>query len=330
MFEKFKFSGKGFEDSKDKIEKAEDANSDIFQSEQKGFDTKFYGEVEKTEAEIQNIYKIGEALKNELSDMGIAGNFKIDPRQFHFILADAETLKRGHAYLNPKNNQIVIYRLNEPVLVLREIAGALTKEIFDQRQILRENETMRILHEMTHSLSHRKYELSEKEANFTGIKPFKYVNVNHTYRVGYHMESSKRKNHETVMFEGFNEAVVQKTTLDILDKLNTKEIEKQKNATSPYYQDEIQVLNKIIEKISEYKKLSKEEVWRKIKKEQFTGHMMHLRDVEKAFGEGSLYLLATMHHTMPKEKKNLYLAYFSTEDPELRSEIGKELLGDRE
>jgi hypothetical protein len=68
---------------------------------------------------------------------------------------------------------------------------------------------------------------------------------------------------------------------------------------------------------------TKEDVWKRFKRGEFTGEMMHLRDVETAFGAHSLEILAMMESR--KFNKRI-LKYFSTKDLIERERIGKKII----
>lgn len=136
-------------------------------------------------------------------------------------------------------------------------------------------------------------------------------------------------------FSGFNEGVVQRLTAELIIKNfpSFKEMVDGKTEKEAIellldsYTDEQSVLKTIIDRVSEYRKVNRETTWMKIKKGLFTGSMMHLRDMDRAFGKGSLKLLS-FYGSSPsgdpeKDQRidELIFCYFTSDDDSERPDL---------
>lgn len=139
-------------------------------------------------------------------------------------------------------------------------------------------------------------------------------------RSGYVVRKPKsEREHEH--FSALNEAVVQRTTWDkIKDKLPSM------NA-NPSYVNEVKILDTIIRKVAEANSEDEQAVWGKIRKGLFTGEMMHLRQIEKVCGNGSLEVLANLT-TEDLERTKKTMEYFTTGDASRKLELAEELIGE--
>lgn len=134
---------------------------------------------------------------------------------------------------------------------------------------------------------------------------------------------------------GFNEGIVQRLTAELVIKnfQSFNEVadgETEEEAIElllDSYTDEQSVLKTIIDVISKHRGEDRDTTWMKIKKGLFTGHMMHLRDIDRAFGKGSLKLLS-LYGSSPsgdpeKDRKidELILRYFTSADDSERPDL---------
>ncbi len=228
------------------------------------------GELEKTPEEIKLINLYNSYLQREFDELGIKEKPEILPEQIHlfshenFIKAfpnkkdldefhESETTKAGYLNIDRAPNRIEFYNT--------------------------------ILHTMIHIVSFHKYLVETEEKKFS------------SYRTGYRIADVRkiaREDEEHLRW--FNEAVVDKTTQDIFLKYYSeiiKELNIPKNEEKiPVYYKRIDSLNAIISEIAKQKGEDENAVWQKIKRGQFTGEMMHLRDVEKYLGKGVLKKIA--------------------------------------
>ncbi len=259
------------------------------------------GELEKTEEEKYIIKKINQILEEKCKVHGVAKpdilleNIHILPQP-----EDGSTIGR----YSPDTHTIVISRL----------IGKRLQEYFI------------LLEEMTHAISYTAVSLSEDKR------------VNH-YRLGYGVESIEDDlSHEH--FNALNEAVTAKTFLSIIKSneaiikdLNITEEELKNNRfiTYPY----LKVLDLLLIKISEYRKEKIEETEKRFEKGMLTGDMMHLRDVDKVFGRGSLRFLAALGSAVkPKynevQETEFALEFFNADNKMTKDSIAKKLLNERE
>lgn len=275
----------------------------------------FPKELDKKQSDIEDIEKISNGINNELKELDLPPNFTVDPKQIHFLRT--KRIFNGGAY-NQNNEQITIDRSKN---LLAMANNAIYQALVNLTNINVNKKTAQfetILHESVHHASYSKHSIKETPET-TLLNP---------YRIGYRFNA----NDDLDYFRGLNEAVVQKTTQDILFKMyNSNIIQKSVHKTlfnmNHSYFSEMMILENIMGKISKEKNEDKKEVWKRFKKSQFTGEMMHLRDVEKACGPGSLRVLASMN---PKNtnyaKQLLYYTYFSTNKKKLKESIARILL----
>ncbi len=136
-------------------------------------------------------------------------------------------------------------------------------------------------------------------------------------------------------FSGFNEGVVQKVVAELITQNQDRfpqlrEAYDVKNLVNEPYKEEQNVVEGIVNTVSKYRGEPPEEVWRRIKRGLFTGHIVHLKDVERAFGEEALFLLSlygNVDEGSPSynQRINTYLAIFFTCPEEERPEVDKQL-----
>lgn len=232
------------------------------------------GEIEKSPEEIKFIELANRYIKDELEELGVMKKLEIEPKQLHFF-SHEDYIKKF-----PAQKDFGHHSSSTNAAFLDE--GA-------HQNRLRFYKT--ILHEMIHIASIHKFYVEETEEG--------KVNVKTSYRTGYGVsDPRKRERNQPEYFRWFYEAVVDKTTLDIILK-NDKKLRKELNITEkevkessgdfyPYLDD----LNALIKKLAEKKGEDEETIWQRIKRGQFSGEMMHLRDVEKYLGKGELERLA--------------------------------------
>lgn len=278
-----------------------------------GLTDEFPKELDKKQSEIEDINKISSAINSELKELDLPPNFTIDPKQIHFL----PTKDLGGAYY--QNNQQITISRSKNLLTIANTAiyqTLVTLSNINVNKKLLQFET--ILHESIHHASYNKHLIKETPETIF-VDP---------YRLGYDFGANDELNY----FRGLNEAVVQKTTQDIIFKMSKsngiqRNVHKTLFSLNHSYASEIAILEKIMSKISKSKNEDQKEVWKRFKKGQFTGEMMHLRDVEKVYGPGSLRILASMNtrKTNPL-KKVLYYTYFSTNKKSLRESIARILL----
>jgi hypothetical protein len=172
----------------------------------------------------------------------------------------------------------------------------------------------RLIHENIHLKSYSKEGIQKKGEG----DDYFFGNL----KTGY--ESKGRDNYKP-LFEGLNEAVVQKTTRDILDKHGI-------SSGHLAYPAQIEIVDIIVKGLAEHEGKTNEEVWDELKRNQFTGKMMYLRNVEKVFGPGSLRVLASLtgdlldHPFELKGEEFLYKEFFKTKSQKVRNILAKVIL----
>ncbi len=273
-------------------------------------------EIEKTSEDIETIEKAKKSLNNELASLGLTLRLDLQPEEVHIISRST--------FLSPKkypggdysaiDRNINVYKEEGKTITYINVLQKVLSQISGYSMELGVNNDLDLkhilIHESTHKTSHHKYALYREELNKTHLVE---------YRVGYEINSPKGD-----FMGGFNEAVVEATTLDIVNRENLSQGKKQIKSPTDYRVD-VEIVDKIAEKIALLKKEKKEDVWKRFKTGQFTGNMMHLRDIEKAFGPGSLRILASMKPGSTREKP-LYVSYFNTEDPSARQKISEKII----
>ena len=291
--EKYNFVGKNLTP-----EIKEGFSEKLDQKRQKGLETSFENEVTKTPEDLEIIKKVEISLNEELKELNLPADVVLDPKEVHF-LKEGFLVNKGH--YDPKDQQIKFYAEENSVRII-------IKKIIRKSTSLRDYSFSIILHETIHKHSPQKHEIINRDT--PEIR---------TLGTGYGSYSKKRKEN---IFKGFNEAVVQRIVVDITQKINNNNLD-EVYKTFRTYERQINVVDLIAEKIAKMKKETKEEVWKRFKRGEFTGEMMHLRDVEEAFGPHSLEILAVMGGG---EISKSFLEYFITEDLSQREKIGKKII----
>lgn len=269
------------------------------------------GEYIKTKEELKVIKYINKYLNEEFKELGIKEKVGIKPEQIHLLPTD--TYNRLHTISSKEKLRAFFYGPNQAVYIDKHDAKTrldLYKTIF---------------HEAVHAVSFSKFGIKKEKE-----RPFQY-------RSGYDTMVEGSKEHEH--FCGLNEMVVDKVVPEILAK-HKKELTKELKITSEEEKQGIHyypsyILDTIIEKIAEKKGEDKEATWKRFKKGLFTGEMMHLREVERTFGKGSLRMLAALESGTKKdleegEDYRKILEYFKTDDEKEREKIADEILIERE
>jgi rubrerythrin len=271
----------------------------------------FTGEEKKSPELSEGIEYLNYYLNEELVDLGLK-KIETDQRTIH-VLPDAVFNK-----VIDEPDTLSFYYFNENSILVRDQSSRML--------VLR-----LILHEMVHQASfHTVFKNTDKKliyplrSGYQGFKPND-------------LESKDR-------FVGLNEAVVDSITQEIINKhkedLNIKfnfseEELKTDELLSNSYSDYIDILNIIIDKISEEKGEDRESIWKNFKKGEFTGNMMYLRDVEKYFGVGALRILSSFGDYNDRNNYELLIdktkEYFkSYGNPDLQSKIAKEILSEKD
>lgn len=175
-----------------------------------------------------------------------------------------------------------------------------------------------LLHEMIHMAGAQKYQVTSQ--NMVG-----------SYRIGY---ASYTHESAEPMLKGFNEAVVEAITMTLIRKnaaLLQKDIgadflQIEESDLYPYLYH-TQMLALIIKRISELKNEKVEQVRDRIFRGHFTGDMMHLRDIEKAYGKKALRVIALWgDNEDDTETQNEIVRYLKEPSQEKRDALAESIL----
>lgn len=282
---------------------------------------KLENEINKTSEDIILIDKAKNILNEELKNLGLKPNFDIKLEQIHIF--SSKSFKKGGEY-NAIDQQVNVFHSNSTFCFIIDVLDEFIKKIIYKNKEKRDEELGTLIHEFIHSHAHNKFKIEKKEKE----------NLISNYRTGYQVDRFNDKN----LFSGFDEAVVDKMSYDLLfhyhknfgkDSFGKKIYESLVKLDSGYL-IHIETIDKIITRIAEVNYETNEEVWKRFKLGEFTGNMMHLRDVEKAYGAGSLRILANMPAEAKYKNLTYYYEYFATNNKNARSKIEKYLLSESE
>jgi hypothetical protein len=311
------------------------ATKQIAESEERGRD-RVECEYRKTRLELKWLDKIRNYLNELFAELAIVGRTNLKNEQVHFFPKEEfdEVTGKGAGIVTAVYNletDLSIYADKETV---EEIAANPKLLLF-----------LMVLHEAVHSEQYHKF-FAFKEEN-CGKNRLTFE----AHRLGYfnqNIEENDFNSHEH--FRGFNEAITQRTVLKIIKKhsaelvgfFKIRDKEKLKECLeedAAEYSDEIAVVDKIAETLARKNKETKKAVWQRFAKGSFTGRIMHLREIEKTFGAGSLRVLAAMQSGIKPpiiNSKNYaksstkILRFFSLSDQREKDKIALEILNQRE
>lgn len=222
-------------------------------------------ELEKNQENLESIALISKYLMELLAEFDVPQNINIHPDRIH-LLSDKDYMKQC-----PDDK-----------------GGALSRSwsgIFANADRLRGVSLFHaLLHEFIHELSHKKYKFSQA----TGKAE--------VYRSGYAVHGYDEDEEKFyVLLEAFNEAMTEQIARyvlvqheeEIIKKFGLSE-EDMDGELEQAYVEEREQLEEVIKRIAEAKGDSLAHVWDKFVKGYFSGEMMHLRDIDRVFGEGTL------------------------------------------
>ncbi len=192
-----------------------------------------------------------------------------------------------------------------------------------------------LVHEILHNYSFQAVHISkDKKLNHKQITD---------YRNGYLSINPSERGHEH--FRGLNEAVIERYAAELVTQ-NKERFDYATNGRAAIggeqidlvYQSERKVLDVIIKGLASAGEKEEDEIWTEMKRGLFNGNLLHLKDVDKVFGKGSLRVLAALgQNSHPSgldkftEKKNeLILKYFESKNESERRALALEILNERE
>ena len=261
------------------------------------------GEMEKTPEQFQFIKDANAWIKQEFTELGIENPPIVAQELIHYL--PEEEYKK----LDDRQRKTI------GISFSLENTAYVNVSVCHRLQLFKTT-----LHEMIHLASAKAVFVDPEKAR---INP---------YRIGYNVERGRS------LFHGLDEAVVDKTTLEILKnhweemekKFSVSEEETEKNSVT-YYHDYMLILNTIIDEMSDRTQKNSEEIWKNFKKGLLTGELMHIREIERVYGKGGLRILSLMGQDSDSKKHDAMLRkikeYFSEKDLKEREAIAKKILG---
>lgn len=283
--------------------------------------------IEKSFDEEKAIWLIDDILKKEFVAMGIDWIPEIDADRFQHMS------EQWFKSQTQKNTAGIHYPVEDQMAFNRGRAGSAVlvyKVIF---------------HEAIHNAAKRKY--WAKPATVDGKKGLQFD----AYRGGYQSANLASPDGVHVHLVGFNEGVVEMTSQtyfhkyahQIQEELAVTESEMDESGFA--YEKSRAIIREIVRTLSLGQEIPETEVWKKIRKGQFTGEMMHLRDIEYLYGKGALRVLDALvvgsdesrtvaeNQTIRRRNEKI-LEYFKSSDrpgdekKTVRQALAREILGE--
>ncbi len=263
---------------------------------------KVEGELEKTEKDIRMISIASSFIEAELTSLGIDRFEAIKDSNVHFV-ASGELGGSESGHYSAVSDSVII-----------DTSGADT-----QSKVLATT-----VHELVHRASTQLFHAEEDG----GIVEA---------RVGYRIRSPWKEPIERQALTGFNEIMVESTVMKILAR-NAEQIQKEfgislEDIRGPiyHYMEYSPVLSRIVAKVAEQKGTSPSEVFNDFERGQFDSNILVLKDIEKAFGKGSIEVLSYMgvisDPVARQEIDEKVQQYFESEDESEKTTLARTLEG---
>lgn len=184
-----------------------------------------------------------------------------------------------------------------------------------------------LLHEMTHDVSVKKYELDEEE---------KFPMYRNGYKMVDRSDSLSGIGGERAHLEAFNEGVVEMTALrmmaryaDQFQNFGIAEKDMEDTLQNFSYEGIVAVINEIISGLAVVLGEDDLETWKRIERGQYTGEMMWMRGIDLVFGKGSLRVLDSLiawpKTDAERDHNKKVLRYFQMKDADERAAFQSEL-----
>lgn len=243
----------------------------------------FDHEEEKTPQDEAVINELFSILEKEYQDLDLPEDYfyELNKNKIHFLSND-EFIK---AVPPAKDLKIGANAYPDGSYIIRREAFSTPLQFYKAN-----------LHELIHAASFKRFSLNDKSGSLD------------LDRIGYKGDK----------FSGFNEAMTDLMTIEFMEKnkedlrllinFSDEEFLALEKSLYPYYS----IVEKIIDSVSENNNEFRELTWKRFKKGMFTGEMMHLRDIEKTYGEGALSKLASLGYK--KETDQEVFDYFSVNE----------------
>ncbi|MES2059518.1 MAG: hypothetical protein V4438_00645 [Patescibacteria group bacterium] len=259
-------------------------------------------------------------IGEEFERLGLPAYKPLDVNRIHFIGNKLPWVQRNFNPVSSGNyvsKQQAVYVRKFEVGIMKALSWIPAVKRYSQML-----DAKSILHESIHAAGHRKF-VSAGDAG----EP-------EEYRVGY---SLKRNLGEELKMVGFNEAVVQTLTIELMKRNRAKfegvlgfGVSDRIIEEMDGYEKYRKILDQIINKVAERKSLSPDVVKDEIYRGHFTGEMMHLRGIEEVFGKDSLEILSLLHdqndRKLLKKKNELVKRYFFADSSIEREKIKQKLV----
>ncbi len=270
-------------------------------------------EIEKTQEDIRLIKKASMIVSETLKKLGFDNDFSIDPD----LVLIAKSGKIETAQIDNKEKKK--YLLDERAFH-KTVGGnvVVSEQVLEDRQ--------RFFHILLHEFFHSagvNYGFLTKENEVVDRR----LVLKSGYKTFYDSQEEERS-----VFTAFNEAITEELARESArmffdDSFSYEDIDSMFKEWNEIYPIERSVLYAIILELSGGDEEKINEVWKDIISGYLKGTKMHLRDIEKHFGKGSLKILSQMT-TNPKDlKKNLEISnFFSEQDAKKRDELRKSIL----
>jgi hypothetical protein len=337
MQEKFNLVGKNIESKREGVE----TTLKIYRS---AGEIPFKGELEKTEREKVLLNTAFSFVNRELAKYNIErpvtslGQVHIYEKRPKNQSGNSEKISDPEGTYDPSTKALSVFveRDKKDAAFFAKILLKLVQKYEEPALKSQENFFDSVIHEDIHNKQFASF-----SANANG-KPW-------TYRTGYDVQNKFKPEDVHSHFRGFNEAVTTMTVWDIVEEnrsyiendlhldLNLLKQEFEKTYLGVRQITEAVILKVALSRVMDDKsipadisaikeaiKIKEREFWEEIKKGQFTGNMMFLREIEKSVGPGSLRILASVD----KENYKEYIDYFllPTSEEELQKKLAAEIL----
>lgn len=264
------------------------------------------GEQPKTEEELKMIQIINSFIAEEFERLGVRESFiPIDPEQVHLLSWNVFEKKYGKTLVFGSANS------GTQAIYINKDFDPSPNAIF-----------ARIFHEMLHLASHQKFYFNRE------------THVIQDYRVGYGQTNQEEEDE----FRGFNEFLTDAAVFSIWGRhigdlnagLSFTEDEAN-NTPLAYFTRYMSLFREILFRVAEKRNETPGETADRFTKGMFTGEMMHLRDIEKIYGENALRVLSLLgkKDVSKDEMENVdqkVKEYFHETDEGKRKAIAEELL----
>jgi hypothetical protein len=222
-------------------------------------------EIEKGPEYVRYVALVNDILNDELANLGVDKRSELTVERYHLMsvsISEDET-KRILGQSISLSETVHLYG--------NHLAGKSPLQIISV-----------MLHEAIHANAFER----------VVIKNGKHFSLRSGYEMNYEVEKGR--------LTGLNEAVVEKLTIELLEKNKDRLNEEFKftdedwENLAPCYTDQMDSLNKILFLLHDRHKLSEGVVWEKFKKGEFTGQMIHLKEAIKILTPGEMSILETL------------------------------------